>query len=262
MIDWSKVSEWFSSDASPGWIFGAISTTALIIGAIYNFKKRKTPNVVICKDVDKFSLLKISRSVRKNIEVKYKKVTIQNLSRVEIEFYNNGTETIKDLIIQVIFSEKTKVLDVVTDRTSDVIDKKITTENIIKFEIPHLNSYRDHKSKVTVSIVCDGEIDNYSVQGGGDGWSLKHKKMADGKKRIRYVVSLLFLEPIMFFVLRWLFSFNNELFALNFSASSVFDFTFLILFMLTYFGGGLWVLFSRHKAIQDFYMLINHVLFH
>lgn len=243
MINWNNFKTWLWSDAGAGWIIGLLSFLGLILKAIYDYFKRKRPNIVICREIDRLSLIRISKKIKENIALVYKKSEVKNLSQVKIEFYNSGSATIKDLKIQVCFDKSTKVLDIVTTKTSDVLGTRNTAGNIINFELPYLNAYNDHHSKVGIDIVCDGNIENFYIKGGGEGWSLEHKKLPSQKEvRLRTLIVLLLsvvIEPIIFLILNTVFKLQSRIFLFDLTFPIV-DILFLGVFMFTYIFGLLW----------------------
>ncbi len=99
------------------------------------------------------------------------------------------------------FKKETKILDVVTDKTSDIIGTRHSNPSKILIKLPYLNSYKKHHSKLSMSLVCDGDIDTFYVNGGGEGWSLEHKKIPPELMLglVKQVFILLFIEIIGIF---------------------------------------------------------------
>ncbi len=239
-IDWNAFKSWVFSDAGAGWVFGALT---IITTVTITLIRRKRPNIIVCKEVDKFTLIKINRKVKENTLIKYKNSEIKDLAQIDLEFFNNGAETIKNLEIKISLPENTKILDVITNKTSDVVGKKIIGDNSIDINLAYLNSYNDHKSKASMSIVCDGDIRNIDVHGGGAGWSLKHKKLLSKeqvKRRVILVAFLLIVELVIYYLIR------GRFFDFNFG-----DLFFYFIFFVTYMCGFLWAIARNSQMIRE-----------
>jgi hypothetical protein len=195
MSNWEIVSEWLVTDAGAGWIVGILGLSATMYGQI----TKRRPTIVVCKEAGKFSLIEIDKKVKENIQVKYKSLDIENLSQIELELFNNGAKTIKNFKMDILFDKGTKILDVVTGKTTDITGKWTSKHNSLNLELPYLNSYSGHHTKLTVKILCDGTINSLEISGGGEGWSLKHKKLPTKKiLKVRFaLVSLLLLLEIL-----------------------------------------------------------------
>lgn len=120
---------WLKSDSAPGWLFGIISTTISVAVFLYQYINRKKPSIVICKEIDKVSLVRVSKKIIEKTKVSYNNYHVKNLSLVSLDLFNKGTETIKNLKIVIEFDKNTKILDIDTTKTSDLDYKKLANNN-------------------------------------------------------------------------------------------------------------------------------------
>lgn len=88
-FDWTKL--------FLGPIAGA-TVTAIVTLIIWWFNRKK-PSIVECRELESFSLLRISPSVRKRIDVQFDGDKIAALSQSQIEVVNRGAETVDDVNI-------------------------------------------------------------------------------------------------------------------------------------------------------------------
>jgi hypothetical protein len=175
--------DWLFSEAGAGWIFGIVS----LIGLLLSLLLRKRPNRLVCKEVNRTSLIKIRKEVRDNIDVTFYKEPVKNLALVEMVIFNKGSEVIRDILLTVKFSKNTRVLatplKVVPENLAVTTDS--IESNQVKIKIPFLNPIRPHKHRIKANIVCDGDIEKYKVIGSGEGWSVQSLRLPSKKESER-----------------------------------------------------------------------------
>lgn len=175
--------DWLFSTAGAGWIVGIVS----LIGLLYTYLVRKRPNRLVCKEVSRTSLVKISKEVRDKIDVLFNNNPVKNLAQVEINIFNKGSEVIRDILLTVKFSKKTRVLatsfEVVPENLVVTMDS--IGSNLAKIKIPFLNPIRPHRHRIKANIVCDGDVEKYKVIGNGEGWSVQSLMFPSKKELLR-----------------------------------------------------------------------------
>jgi hypothetical protein len=181
--------DWLFSEAGAGWIFGIVS----LIGFLLSLLLRKRPNRLVCKEVNRTSLIKIRKEVRDNIDVTFCKEHVKNLALVEMVIFNKGSDVIRDILLTVKFLKDTKVLSASLESVPENLE--VTTDfiesNQAKIKIPFLNPIRPHKHRIKAIILCDGDIQKYKVIGSGEGWSVQLLRIPNKKesKRKFYIMS-------------------------------------------------------------------------
>ncbi len=190
--------DWLFSAAGAGWTVGIVS----LIGLLYTYLVRKRPNKLVCKEVSRTSLVKISKEVRDKIDVSFNNNPVKNLAQVEMDIFNKGSEVIKDISLTVKFSKNTRVLatsfEVVPENLAVTIDS--IESNQVKIKIPFLNPIRPHKHRIKANIVCDGDTEKYKVIGSGEGWSVQSLRLPSKKeseKSYWKMMAALFIEILL-----------------------------------------------------------------
>ncbi len=180
-FDWTKL--------FLGPIAGA-TVTAFVTLIIWWFN-RKRPSIIECRELESFSLLRISPSVRKRIDVQFDGDKIAALSQSEIEVVNRGAETVDNVNIRFEFPKTTRVLEVVVSPNGCEIERD--SDVSIKVSIPYLNAFWPHRERVIVSVICEGSTRKLSISGRGHGWSIKHSSfLSTWRRRMAIVVLSLF----------------------------------------------------------------------
>jgi len=186
---------WLFSSGGAGWIFGVATILLYIL-------RRKRPNRLVCKEVNRTLLIKIRKEVRDNIDVTFYKKPVKNLAMVQMVIFNQGSEVIKDILLTVKFLKDTKVLSVFSERDSE--DLEMTTDpiesNQAKIKIPFLNPINPHKHRIKANILCDGDIQKYEVIGSGEGWSVQLFSIPNKKeirKKLYIMCILLIIEALL-----------------------------------------------------------------
>ena len=204
---------WFFSDAGAGWVLGIVSLLGSLIGFLWMIRNKSRPKVVVCRELDRISLLRISKSAKEKISIKFNKKTIQDLSQLRLEIYNDGSDFVEDVKLEIILEENTSILE-----ASFIVDPKNfesqmeTKGNCAEIIIPFLNPIAHHKQKIIVSIVCDGDPGKIKIVGGGKGWSVfqipllspkEQEKRARIEKATVRISTLLMIGYAFFLVAKW-----------------------------------------------------------
>lgn len=189
---------WLFSAAGAGWAVGIVA----IISLLYTYLVRKRPNRLICKEVSRTSLVKIRKEVRDKIDVSFNNNPVKNLAQVEMDIFNKGSEVIRDILLTVNFSKKTRVLATSFEAIPEnlVVTMDSIGSNQIRIKIPFLNPIRPHKHRIKAIIVCDGDTEKYKVIGSGEGWSVQSLRLPSKKesgKSYWKMMAALFIELLL-----------------------------------------------------------------
>lgn len=158
-IEWSRLI---------GPVVGA-SISAAIALLIY-FLNRARPTKIECTEISMASLMQFSESIRDRIKASFDGREVASLSRAEVEFKNRGTASVKDCKIVLEFSEGTSILECeVSPEDSGTFEIRA---NKLIFHLNYLNAWRHHKDRVRLSVLCDGELNDFKVAGRDYGWSV------------------------------------------------------------------------------------------
>ena len=158
----------------------AVSAIAmpLVTFGLTEWWRKKKPQHIICKVIQRGSMLKLSKEARSKLDIKYNSTPIFNLSYVTVKVWNAGDQPITSPTITLTFSEGTKILDSNCDTPSKYVgeDYPIRLESdgeTAKVTLPFLNPYKDHKHALNLTFHCDGDLSLVRFTGGGVGWSIK-----------------------------------------------------------------------------------------
>jgi hypothetical protein len=158
---------WLYTNAPAAWI------SALIAVSVLGIQLRKKPKRLVIRELRNTSLINIQRPLREKIKMTFADRPIQGLAQVEGEIFNEGSDTIQRARITLTFPLATALLDarVTPDDAGaqcDISDKTAT------ITLPYLNSVRDHKQLLKISILADGDTGAIKASGGGEGWSTRY----------------------------------------------------------------------------------------
>ncbi len=152
-----------------------------IISLILNFAqliKRQRPAVLECEITDITNLTKINNNIRNKIQIIYNDKKVTNLTLINIIFLNSGTTAIVKPTITISFPNKVNIFGITGNIKKGSFDKFKISGNVLSVTFPYINSYKDHKIKTSIDILCDKTINEQelSISGGGENWSLVMKK--------------------------------------------------------------------------------------
>jgi hypothetical protein len=161
-----------------GWIAWV---TTVVIFVITLWRNRRRPQKVVCRKRRVTSLVDVKKTVGTRIKVTLDNKVVQNLSLIEFDVVNAGITIINDIRILFNFDPSTKILDRrIKEHSVRAADFELhvgtTEQNIEDIRIPYLNPYSEHRHKIFVGILCDGEVDDVTIIGGGPGWTIQHQQ--------------------------------------------------------------------------------------
>ena len=158
-----------------GWIVAAVA----MIGLFLQWRSRKRPRLLVCREVARMSLVSIKRKARDRIAILFDDKPVANLAQMEVDVTNDSNEVIRDIALHLRFHDETRILDI--SYTPDPENLQVSTQsveaNAAQITIPFMNPSREHNHRIRASIVCDGDVEGIEVLGGGAGWSVKMKSL-------------------------------------------------------------------------------------
>lgn len=187
--------DWLFSDAGAGWVFGTVSLAVLFA----SWLSRRRVQKIVCEEAGKVSLIKIWDIVKDRIAISFDGTPVERLALLEVAISNEGMETIRDISLDVIFPQNTKVLKPDTQSTPEIPGLSVGAQiedNQLRVHIPYLNPRRKHKHKVRLRVVVDGDVEDVRIAGGGEGWSVEQVRIPSMKvlrKRALIMISSLLL---------------------------------------------------------------------
>jgi hypothetical protein len=160
---------WFYTNAPAGWISAVVALGMLV----FVLRSRKRPSVIVVRESFNESLIRIRDFARRGITIKYLDKPIDALGWVSLSVVNEGSDAIREPNFRIVLTERTKVLHfkIKPDRFSDMVS---VAENVVTVSLPHLNSFRAHKHRISLLLVVDGDT-TITVEGSGEGWSVRHR---------------------------------------------------------------------------------------
>lgn len=164
---------WMQTNAPAAWISALVAIGLLV-------RSRKKPKKLVFREVINTSVVSIWPSVRDKVKMTFDGEPIERLGQIQGEIYNSGSDTIQNPAISLTLSEDSVVLGVLLT-PQDFDTEKIISRNTVTITFPYLNSVRDHRQIVKVSLLVDGPTEVIAVKGGGEGWSVRHLSLPSKK---------------------------------------------------------------------------------
>ena len=120
--------------------------------------------------------------MRDKIKVTFADLPIQSLAQFDAELFNEGSETIQRAALTVTFPNATGVLDarISPDDSGAVCEIQ---DNRVNITLPYLNSIRDHKQRLTLTALANGDTSKVTVSGAGEGWSARYLPLPNFKQQ-------------------------------------------------------------------------------
>jgi hypothetical protein len=196
-IPTSGFSGWLLSDAGAGWVFGLVSTAGLVVTLV----KRKRPRQIAVREVAHPSLVRVRPDVRERIAVTFDGAPVSNPGQIDFDIANDGADVIQRPVVRFTFPAETRVLDAIaSDADANSAVNLIAKGSSLSVEMAFLNPFKEHGQRVMVSVVVDGTDQDYSVSGGGEGWSIRSMGRRDPAKALRRIkrlnVAMLFVTTL------------------------------------------------------------------
>jgi len=160
--------EWLKNPVVAALCSGALGVFGTVLVWFLN---RKKANKIQLYLVDVTSLLNIDSTIRPMVAATYKEHPVKELSQVEYAVINSGAEKIKDIALTFTFAEKTSVLQSAVNSVAD-FEQEIRKNQVV-IKIPYLNTYRDHGEVLTLKVLCDGPVNQITIGGRGEGWTVQ-----------------------------------------------------------------------------------------
>jgi len=171
------ITQWLSANAA-GWIVAVVAVVSWIVKET----RRKRAKHVVVKEILNSSLLRVSPRIRDKICIKFAEAgnwrDVNAVGQIEAEIFNDGSDTIRNPKFMLTVPSGAKILDAqVNDGKPSAFEGDPVcevTENTVTVKIDHLNSIRDHKYRLILSLLVDGDTSIETVSGSGEGWSVRY----------------------------------------------------------------------------------------
>lgn len=158
---------WLYTNAPAAWFTALVAFAALIL------RLRKKPKRIVVTEFPPLSLLRIQPEMRHRIRTTFDDRPVNLLSSGVYELLNEGSEPIRNAVLTLTLPEETTVLKVAVWPPASDPQCEIVRPNEVKATLPYLNPFREHKHRVFVQVLADGETRPTKATGSGEGWSLR-----------------------------------------------------------------------------------------
>ena len=197
-----KFLSWLFSSAGSGWIFGVLSLTALIITRRKDIK----PSRIVIEEKRRIEPIVVKKDIKNKISISYDGRKVDELGQIIVDIYNEGNKAITNPSLTIQFPEAIEILngELVNSNSGTVeVDK-----NTASISFNFLNSIKEHRQVEQLSLVTSGVADKIKVNGGGEGWSIRHitlpTKEQVNKNAKMFLSGITILVIGMFFYGAWL----------------------------------------------------------
>jgi len=150
---------------------GVLGGLVALANLIWRLAERKRPSIVECMEVATVPVFDVRQEVSR-LKVTFNDEPVTDLSLSSWKIRNSGTADLtKPIHIHFRFPGGT-VLSATTPMTVTPDERR----GGVEMKMPFLNSYRKHKSIITVAFVVSGSIEDIEVSGSGPGWSVRMRR--------------------------------------------------------------------------------------
>lgn len=164
-----QFSSWLYTNAPAAWISAVVATATLI----FVLFTRKRPRRLVVREITSNSLVNIQNHVKRRIRVLFDGNPVKDLSQLDLDLFNQGSEPIVQAIIRISLPSGSKILHAEVNPPLDSGSVELSDSTVV-IRLPHINPHRDHAENRRISILADGKAEPISVSGSGEGWSVKH----------------------------------------------------------------------------------------
>ena len=181
---------WFYSTAPAAW------TTALIaVGTlIFNYIRRRRPSRILIREIQNSSLLSVPDVIRDEIEVTFEKRPIQQVGEIFVQIFNDGSETIRQPKFFLTLPQNANILAAHAFRPCEGQLKYAIKGNTVGLTLDFLNPVREHKHRLAVVILADGDTKNVTATGSGEGWSVRYEPLPSTTRQMKIGIATGFLS--------------------------------------------------------------------
>ena len=194
--------DWLIGEAGAGWVFGLVSTTALIVTAV----RRAKPSIVNVKEIGVRDPVVVRDHVAERVRISFDHETVPSLGQVDLEILNGGSEPIPASNIIVQLAPATMILDIFVKEGKEFVEASAVDNNVL-VEWNYLNPLKPHRQAVRISVLTTGDARVRRVTGGGQGWSVRHIPApsieAITRREIRNNLITAFLFPTALLYGKW-----------------------------------------------------------
>ena len=103
------------------------------------------------------------------------------LGQIDYELFNEGSDVIQNPDFTFTFPTESIVLDVLLTPEDAAAALKIEA-NKVMVRLPYINPVREHRQRLTLSILVDGNPAKVRVAGSGVGWSIRHQGLPSSNR--------------------------------------------------------------------------------
>jgi len=201
---------WLYTNAPAAWTSAIVAVVTLLLV----LRTRRRPRRIVIREVSRSSLIGIWPNVRKSIRITFGGEPINTLGQIDVEIFNEGSDFIDQLTLNLILPTETRILGTHTDPEEANAQCQVD-KNRLSVRLPHLNPYHEHRQILSLSVLIDGPTNPLKIRGGGQGWSLRYQPLPTQKQErrsqwVRMVMYLAFAASALFY-LRWV----NKRFAID-----------------------------------------------
>lgn len=167
-------------DGAAGPVFAAALSAAAGFGLGY--LKRKRPAKIVCEVLSASPTITFSHDMGSKVQVTYNGHPARSLAILEIAVYNDGATTVNDVDLTIALPSTTRIIEVEfpNPRAADTVAKVLRfNDSTLQIQAPYMNTLCGHNDKLLLKLMCDGDINDVSVQGRGKGWSVRRRAQAD-----------------------------------------------------------------------------------
>jgi len=188
---------------SLGPVIGAI-LGAILAAAFSWYRSRIKPHYLVFEEQAR-TPLEVIEEAREETEISYGGSKVDRLSLEKIRLFNHGPKVLKDADFTVTLNPGVKIVGTPQPKIMPRGEGKIVSpsqeqppnQNEKKFHIDYLKPFKPYKQEVIIDLICDGEITDVGVSGGGPEWSAIFWSLEEKRRRIGRT----FVLPYLLFIL-------------------------------------------------------------
>jgi hypothetical protein len=156
---------WVYTNAPAAWLSALVAT----IGCLILIRRRIRPRRLVIRELGTSSLVRVWPGVRQKIKISFDDRPITILGQIDYEVFNEGSDVIQNSDFTLTFPAESIVLDVLLTPEDVAAELKIEA-NKVTVRLPYINPVREHRQRLTLSILVDGNPAKVGIVGSGAGW--------------------------------------------------------------------------------------------
>lgn len=220
-----------------------------VLGAIVQWWRTRTrPQYLVCEEKARTSL-EVIEEAREETEIRYGGSKVARLSLEKLRLFNQGPEVLKGADFTVRLNPEVKIVGIppckiLPEGEGEIVSpwqEQPPNQNEKNFRVDYLNPFKPYKQEVLIELICDGEITEVDVFGGGPGWSVKFWSLEEKKRTRGNIGSIVFAFAVIGIV---------GVFGVAFLKELIFPWTYLLLYV---FSGLALVSIPIHFSLEWMY---------